>query len=168
MNNNFIGIGQLAVASAPASLIASGIGSCVVVCLYDKTKQIGGIAHIMLAKETFGNAISFIDFNQSSENQEPPAPAKFADTGIDNLIKELQNNGVDPKNLEAKIVGGSEMFQTITKSDQSIGTANINAVKTKLASLGIPIVSEDIGGNHGRSLIFFINSGQIEIKKRMQ
>ena len=43
-----VGMADYKIAKSPDSLITLGLGSCVGVVIYDKTKQIAGMAHIML------------------------------------------------------------------------------------------------------------------------
>ena len=43
-----VGMADYKIAKSPDSLITLGLGSCVGVVIYDKTKQVVGMAHIML------------------------------------------------------------------------------------------------------------------------
>jgi chemotaxis protein CheD len=43
-----IGMGEYQVAGAPVVLKSSGVGSCLVLCIYDRDKKIGGMVHAML------------------------------------------------------------------------------------------------------------------------
>ena len=45
-----------------------------------------------------------------------------------------------------------------------IGQRNVEAVKEILQGLGIPIISEDTGGNFGRTIEFYSNDGRLMIK----
>jgi chemotaxis protein CheD len=66
--------------------------------------------------------------------------AKFADTGIDELLRRLVLAGAVKKNLIAKIAGGAQMFAF--KSDNEmlrVGDRNVEATKNKLKELQIPL-----------------------------
>ncbi|MCX6819248.1 MAG: chemotaxis protein CheD [Candidatus Aenigmarchaeota archaeon] len=146
-NKLTIGIGEFVVSSS-CVLEAIGLGSCVAVCLYDKGKKLGGIAHIMLGKS------EGFDVN----------PMRFADKAIDAMLKELLKKGCKQNNLTAKIFGGASMFSNI-KTSMEIGNNNVNAVKAILKKYGIKIIAEDTGGTHGRSVWFDLDNGKVVVSK---
>lgn len=146
-----VGMADLNVAKAPVSLTTLGLGSCVGIVLYDKVNQIGGLAHIMLP--------SSLEIKNNSNK------AKFADTGIDELISQMIKIGARRNNLVAKIAGGSQMFSFNSDSNiLKIGERNVIAVKEKLKSINIRISSEDTGGNFGRTIILDSTDGSLYIR----
>ncbi|MBN1162447.1 chemotaxis protein CheD [Patescibacteria group bacterium] len=158
MRNKVVRTGQIEVAKDDEILEALGIGSCVIVCLYDRSKKLGGMAHIMLPEK------SLLPENR---RHQVSAPAEFVDDGINNLIKLLQKHGGELDSFEVKLFGGAEMFGNIRPAPESLGTINLNAVKKIIEDLGLEVVSEDVGGNTGRSLKFFLSSGDVEVRKRL-
>jgi chemotaxis protein CheD len=65
--------------------------------------------------------------------------------------------------MTAKIAGGAVMFNTA--SDRfNIGERNIVSVKETLKKLRIPIIGSDTGLNFGRTVFFYAESGEVEIK----
>lgn len=146
-----VGIADLNVAFSPYKLITVGLGSCVGIAIYDKAIGIGGLAHIMLPDSSQFNKIT---------NE-----IKFADLAIPILVENMIKKGATLKNMRAKIAGGASMFNFPDKSIvMDIGNRNGIAVKSALKSLCIPILSEDIGGNKGRTLIFDTTSGSLSIR----
>ncbi len=146
-----VGIADLNVAFAPDKLITVGLGSCVGIAIYDKAVGLGGLAHIMLPDSSQFNKIT---------NE-----IKFADLAIPILVEDMIKKGAKLKNMRAKIAGGASMFNFSDKSIvMDIGNRNGIAVKNALKILSIPIVSEDIGGNKGRTLIFDASSGVLSIR----
>lgn len=147
-----VGMAEYKVAKSPSVLVSLGLGSCVGVALYESTKKIGGLAHIMLPDSSLS---SKKDFN----------PGKFADTAIDMMIKDMVKIGVDPRKLIGKIAGGAQMFQIKSDSNiMQIGRRNVEAVRSKLALLNIKIISEDVEGNFGRTIEFDCETGELTIK----
>ena len=137
-----VGMADMNVCSAPDSIITLGLGSCVGVVLYDETKHVAGLIHIMLPDSSLGRS-------------ETINIAKFADTGIEGLIDRLKAEGVQKFTLKAKIAGGAQMFQfTSDKDSMRIGPRNVEAVKLQLKKHGIRITAEDTGGNSGRTIEF--------------
>lgn len=91
--------------------------------------------------------------------------AKFADTGIEDLILALEEKGVKRQSLLAKIAGGATMFHFTGNSDMgSIGERNVKAVKEVLGAYHIQITSEDVGADYGRTIIFNPASKELLIK----
>lgn len=146
-----VGMADYKIAKAPDSLITLGLGSCIGIVIYDKLKQVAGMAHIMLPS--------------SREIKNNSNPLKFADTCIDLMMEDLLKQNVNKSSLKAKIAGGAQMFSVSLKSDNlNIGKRNAAAVKEKLKSLNIPIVSEDILGNNGRTITFDILTTKLHIR----
>lgn len=135
-----IGIADLNVAFPPDRLITVGLGSCIGIGLYDKINKIGGLAHIMLPESK-----QFTNITNSN---------KFADLAIPTLVDIMIKKGANLKNIKAKIAGGASMFNFSDKSmNMDIGNRNGIAVRETLKKLNIPIISEDVGGNKGRTMI---------------
>lgn len=146
-----VGMADLNTSKAPDLLTTLGLGSCVGICLYDKVKKVAGLAHIMLPS--------------SKEIKNNSNKAKFADSGIDELIHLMSKEGANKNNLIAKIAGGSQMFNFNSQNDMlRIGERNVNATKEKLKELNIRIIAEDTGGNFGRTIVFDSGDGSLNIR----
>lgn len=146
-----VAMADLKVGRAPDTLISYGLGSCVGIAIYDSTTKIGGLAHIMLPDSTQ---------SRTGENT-----AKFADTAIPILIKEVVKLGAVHSRLVAKIAGGSQMFDFSSSSDiMRIGERNAEAVKTILKKEGLRLIAEDVGGNYGRTVELILATGVYKIK----
>lgn len=142
----------MGVAKPPDTIRTSGLGSCVGVVLYDETKKVAGLVHIMLP-------------DSSLSRSETPNIAKFADTGIKGLEEMLLKEGAQKCRLKAKIAGGAQMFQfSSSKEIMRIGQRNVEAVKRVLKELGIPIIAEDTGGSSGRTIEFNPATGKLMIR----
>lgn len=147
-----VGIADLDIVTAPGRIRTLGLGSCVGIVIYDLTKQVAGLAHIMLPDSTLSN--------EKELNK-----AKYADTAIDLLIKKLIENNARSNVLKAKIAGGAQMFKFNSTSEiMRIGPRNIEAVKAKLNSLRIPIIAEDLGGTNGRTIEFDPTTGELHVR----
>ena len=143
-------MGRGAVTRAPHIILSSGLGSCVVVTLYDTERKLGGLAHVMLP-------------DSSSLNGYHP-PYQCADTAIAAMMKELRTMRASPQNMVAKLVGGARMFLSNDDSNPGIGEQNIISVKRILKRKQIPLVGENTGGNYGRSVEFYLDSGKVMVR----
>lgn len=146
-----VGMADLDVAKAPDGLTTLGLGSCVGIAIRDPLNKIGGLAHIMLPDST-----------QIRNNSNI---YKFADTGIEELVNIIIKNGGIRSRLVAKIAGGAQMFSFQSGATIiPIGERNVEATKEKLKEMNIPILSEDVGKDFGRTVIFFPDTGEFVIR----
>lgn len=151
MSNITVGMADLNVCRAPDVLITVGLGSCIGLTLYDPVNKIGGMVHYMLPD-------SHITANNGNI-------AKFADTGIPELLKRITLAGADRSRLIAKIAGGAKMFGVNQMSNiGSIGERNAAAAKQILNELNIKLVAEDTGLNYGRTVELHCDTGDFHIK----
>lgn len=147
-----VGMADLKTCVAPDGATTLGLGSCVGVAIRDTGGKVGGLAHVMLPDSTA--------IKNSQTNI-----AKFADTGITELVRQMEALGASRKRMVAKIAGGATMFNYTGKADaMQVGNRNVEAVKKKLAELGIPLIAEDTGLNYGRTVIFYPETGEFHIK----
>lgn len=146
-----VGMADLNVCVSPDRICTLGLGSCVGIALRDPVTKIGGLAHIMLPDST-----------TIRNNSNIP---KFADTGIEELVKQVTRRGANRSRLVAKIAGGAQMFGFNSNSEMvRVGERNVQATKKKLAELRIPILAEDTGKNFGRTVIFYPETGDFVIR----
>lgn len=146
-----VGMADLKTCKAPDVLTTLGLGSCVGIVLYDPINKIGGLAHIMLPDSTQ---------IRNNENK-----AKFADTGILELINQMRQIGAVKDRLTAKIAGGAQMFSFNSSNElMRIGERNVLASKETLKKLKISIIGEDTGKNFGRTIEFYTVTGKLHIK----
>ena len=145
-----VGMADLKVAKSPDILTTLGLGSCVGITLYDKIKKIGGLAHVMLP---------------TYKGYEGQNIAKFADSAIIELVKQLAGIGAPRNQLVAKIAGGAHMFGRTQNNDMlKIGERNAAASLAVLKQLGIPVQANDTGGSHGRTIELYIDTGALKIR----
>ncbi|KNF08839.1 putative chemoreceptor glutamine deamidase CheD [Gottschalkia purinilytica] len=146
-----VGMADYKTTKSPGILVTLGLGSCVGIALYDRNTKIAGLAHIMLP--------SSLEIKNNSNK------AKFADTAINELIKEMISLGATKRNIVAKLAGGSQMFSFSSKNDiLRIGERNVQASKNGILEHKIPIISEDTGGNFGRTIELNSQDGSLLIK----
>lgn len=146
-----VGIAEYEVTTDGAVLTTSGLGSCIGVALYDRESGAAGLVHVMLPQYDEGEG----------------ARAKFADTGVEVLLEEMERIGARRDTIEAKIAGGSDMLD-FSENGSSIGTRNADSVRETLSKYDIPVIGEDVGGDHGRSLRLEATTGDLVVKSASQ
>ncbi|MCL1791264.1 MAG: chemotaxis protein CheD [Peptococcaceae bacterium] len=150
MNKVLVGMGDFKISKVPDTLMTIGLGSCLGVCIFDQSAKVAGMAHIMLPTSRY------MPHNN---------PMKYADTCLSMMLNEIDKVGGNRLRLKAKIAGGAQMFATHDDiSAMHIGEKNMVAVSAELKKYGIPIVSQDVGGNVGRTITFHIATSELHIK----
>ena len=146
-------LASYSLARSPDVLASYGVGSCVVVALFDPAMRLAAMAHVMLP-------------GRSEEKRDVP-PAMYSDQAIEAMLEDLMRCGGVRERLVAKIAGGAQMFvfsSGLKEHSRSPGRRNVETVIKKLTHEGIPLVAKDVGKNHGRSIEFYAESGQMLIK----
>lgn len=136
----------------PNGITTLGLGSCVGIVLYDVRTKLSGMVHIMLPDSTK---------IKNNVNR-----AKFADTGIVDMLNTMMRRGSLKDNIVAKIAGGAQMFSYGSNNTEvmRVGERNVEAVKHILAQVRIKIIAEDTGLNYGRTIVFDPSNGNLIIR----
>lgn len=146
-----VGISEYRVAAAPGVLTSHGFGSCVGIVLYDPLTRLGGLAHTLLPEQRPGMVTD--------------RPGKFVPLAARGMLDELVALGAARERIEARICGGAHMFQPPPEDlSRTIGARNVAAARTVLQELGVKLVSEDVGGNFGRTLEFDLATGKVLLR----
>lgn len=145
-----VGIADLRVSKNPDIISTLGLGSCVGVTLFDPQLKLGGLVHILLP---VGNG-------DAAANK-----AKYADSGIPELIRQLLVMGASRQRLQAKIAGGANMFAGSQKQNVfQIGLRNAETCRAVLQQEQVRLVAEDTGGTYGRTISLNTENGKLHIK----
>jgi chemotaxis protein CheD len=147
-NTVLIVTGELAVGEHPQLLVTPALGSCVGVTLWDAFGRRGGMAHVMLPSP--------------SDSRVQGSTDRFASVAVPRLA-ELVAKGPNTRRLVAKIAGGATMFGG-EDGAASIGSRNVAEVKKQLALLRIPLVAEDTGGSHARTIELHLDTGLVVVR----
>ncbi len=146
-----VGISELRLAQRPGKLVTYGLGSCVAVVLYARDNGVGSMAHIMLP-------LAFDDDGIQT-------PGKFADTAVANMVQMMDQRGIVPPQLVAKMAGGADMFAGQFKgTGRRIGARNILSARKVLDNFGVRLVAQDVGGTVGRTAEFSTDTGLLTVR----
>ncbi len=139
--------GELYVSKEPAE-IATLLGSCVSICLYNKMYRFGGMNHFMLSRTL---------------NGEPPS-GKHGDYSSSILIDMMLSYDSNIRNITASVIGGGNVNGHLSMGT-SIGANNIVTAFKILEHYKIPVINKNIGGDFGRKLYFKNWTNEIEVRK---
>ncbi len=132
-------------------IICTILGSCVAVCLIDKSTNLAGMNHFLLPESVNKNRI----YNSNSGH--------YGINAMELLINEMLFRGASRSNLQAKIFGGGQVIEALTSN--MIPQSNIEFSLLFLKTEKIQVVSKDIGGNYGRKIFFYTKTGRVLVKK---
>jgi len=112
---------------------------------------VAGMAHCMLPDST-----------QITNNSNV---AKFVDTATIRLINDMAKAGANKKSIVAKLAGGAQMFNfSATDGAMRVGDRNVDASLKILRELGVPIKSQDVRENYGRTIELYTDDGRLLVK----
>jgi len=157
-NPRVVHIGDVAVSNDPNDvLVAYGLGSCVVVCLYDSVAKVGGMVHALLPTAPNGRYAG--------------NPAKYVDQAVPLLVDDVMKMGARRIWTVAKMCGGAQLILGNNRLDGSgfnghlsIGQRNVQAAKAALHSAGLRLVAWSTGGQAGRTVRFYLANGKVTVK----
>jgi len=138
--------GELCVAEEPV-LMATLLGSCVAVCVYNRSTGMAGMNHYLR------------DCRQESKD----SYGKYGDTSTTYLIKRIMEKDKTPGHCEAKIFGGCG-FKGNVGFGANIGADNIVIARSVLKGFNIPIIEEDVGGEQGRRIYFNTKDFTVQVR----
>ena len=144
-----IGIADMKIAQHDGTLITYALGSCIGICLYDPAIKLGGLLHIMLP----------LNMETGRKN-----PLKYADTGLAEMLRQMEARGANRSRLIAKIAGGAKMFEVTGGALGNIGLRNIESVRMQMKKHGLRIANEDVGGTVARTMSMDVENGTIVIR----
>lgn len=139
----FILPGEIAITRQPA-IIATLLGSCVAVCLYNKKLRFGGMNHFMLPT---GTSLTM--------------SGKYGDVSTNKLIDSMKKVDSFTSNLVAKVYGGGAVVGHLS-GGMEIGRRNIQIALEILEKHNIQIAERDTGGDYGRKIFFDNQTGEVD------
>ncbi len=140
-----VGLGEIKVTQNPSEVLTClGLGSCIGISVHDPVAKVAGMAHIVLPQSDARNSGS----------------PKYADIGVPMLLDELEKQGAMHKRLVVKLFGGAQMSAAKGLGNAfQIGDKNNAAVTVALTQKGLRVASSDTGGNYGRTMRLFPDTG---------
>lgn len=129
----------------PERPLATLLGSCVAVCLFDPQARVGGLNHFMLPSMR----------RSANDDVDSLLSGAYA---MEALLNALLQRGAKKARLQAKAFGGGTIINTAGPA-MSIGLRNAEFTKEWLAREGIPLLASDFLGPWSRKVLFLPASG---------
>jgi chemotaxis protein CheD len=143
--------GEFYIASSDEA-ITTVLGSCVAVCIRDKSLQLGGMNNFMLPDDT----------KESSAWMHGIAglAMRHGAFAIETLINGLMKMGARRERLEVKLFGGGQVL----KAAIDAGERNTSCAKRWLKTEGFILAAEDIGARVSRRIVYLPETGKVRIR----
>lgn len=151
-NQLLVGMAEIKVAKGPATFTCLGLGSCIGLVIIDEQADVCGMVHVMLP--------------ESFKDKPVDKPGKFADTGIPELIAQMEKLGASKSRMIMAYAGGAQVFKygSDSSSRLDVGARNGEAVTKILKSMGARILASDIGGSNGRTVTVNAEDGEVRVR----
>ncbi len=144
-------IADMKIKKNDGNIITYALGSCVGIALHDPVLKLTSLIHILLPDSPKDN--------RGGNN------FKFADTAIPATLSMMAKMGGVKSRYICKIAGGASMFNVSTSTLLgSIGDRNVAKTKEVLAKEGIRIAAHQTGGEHARTMIVDVATGEVTIR----
>jgi len=121
--------------------LATLLGSCVAVCLWDERRRMGGMTHSLVPSGGAGDASA-------------------TDASIRELVARMERAGCRAATMQAKLFGGFAPLKGLG-IEHGIGAANIERAVATLEELGIRIVAREILGDGGIAIYQDTQTGDV-------
>ena len=119
--------------------IATLLGSCVAVCLWDPAQKVGGMNHFMLPRAARHHTTPDID------------TLLCGDFAMEALLNGMIAHGARRPRLQAKAFGGGAVVPGLTHAH--IGQQNVEFAREWLARENIPLLAADFLGRWSRKVV---------------
>ena len=127
--------------------ISTLLGSCVSIPLWHPHLRIGGLCHYMM------------------ESRPRPGDAeldgRYATEAFALFLGHFTQTGTQPRDYQAKLFGGGNMFKAGDGTSPEIGARNIDCGQQFLKQHNIPLISAHVGGSGRRKLHFDLWTGDV-------
>ncbi|MFN3077205.1 MAG: chemotaxis protein CheD [Alphaproteobacteria bacterium] len=138
--------GEIACRQEP-QVITTILGSCVAVCLWDRSRCFGGMNHFVLP---------------CWEHRDEPS-LRYGNIAVEALVHRMLDLGARPEDLRAKVFGGANVLPTSGES-RTVGSRNIEMALQELHRLGIPVVNRHVSGNNGILIKQYTETGEVWLR----
>jgi chemotaxis protein CheD len=134
-------------------MVATVLGSCVSVTMFDPVSSLSSICHAMLAEPMRGEKLGPDD----------PLKFRYVSHAVPAMVSAYRGAGVPLSRIEVKLFGGGNVIKQ-TGFNSQIGSRNVEAARGLLLGIRFRIAAENTGGERGRKLFFNTMTGEVLLK----
>ena len=148
-NQNVVKIfsGDWYVSTGGNEMISTILGSCVSACIRDPIAGVGGMNHFLLPGD-------------ESVERGASDSARYGVFAMESLINGILKAGGHKERFEVKVFGGGNVINNSAR----IGSKNAKFIRDFLRREGYRITSDDLEGDHPRSLRYYPSTGKVMMR----
>lgn len=144
------------------------LGSCLAIIFYNPRRQLGAIAHAQLAEKCLyeGNCSQKCSdycpgpcYHETLNSN----PYKYVSCSIRSMRELFVQQGILAYEIDVQLFGGASILP-LTHPVKSVGQQNIEVAHKMLERYHLRVTEEDVGGNSGRTLYFYSDTGKAFLK----
>lgn len=134
-------------------VVATVLGSCVAVTMFDRRTGLASICHAMLSHPPPEKPVP----------KDDPQRFRYVSHALPAMFDTFRRANVDLGHLEVKVFGGANIIAHAhhPPAMSLIGDANIKAVRALLRHARLAIAAENTGGYRGRKILFNTVTGEV-------
>ena len=142
------------------------LGSCISIIFHSQKHNVGIICHAQLPeKRNYHSVCSDTCPKPCFRSYNTDNDLRYVSCAFRYMFETLRSKGISPDDITTHVYGGASIFQLkISTKSQSIGEQNADVALKMLRNEGIRINHKDIGGNKGRRLIFYGETGKVFVE----
>ncbi|HOJ13129.1 MAG TPA: chemotaxis protein CheD [Deltaproteobacteria bacterium] len=146
--------GEMYFGTDPARVVTV-LGSCISIVMYHRPTSTSSMSHALMPERSC-----------SRKRAVAGDAFVFVDSSIAWMLEQFSRMGIDKKDLEVKIFGGSDMFQDARKGNEAlaVGKKNVMTALRVLQQHGISPTAWNVGGTKGRKVVFYTDTGDVFTK----
>jgi chemotaxis protein CheD len=145
-----VGLSEWRVAADGETLVSHGVGSSVVVALYDPQTGVAGLARATLPRRAEARSSS-------------AAASTYADAAVRELLESMIEAGASYSAVRGWLVGGSEMFD-LERLSTDTANRTVEAAAETLARLNVELVDRAVADGRGRTVELDAATGEVTLR----
>jgi len=144
-------------------IIKTVLGSCVAITMFCKRTETAAVCHAMLPSCEEDNACR----NGICRDGICQQRYKYVKCVIPEMIRRFNRLNIDALELEVKLFGGADMFNSVLSSRTvyHVGTRNIIMARQIISKYELLVKNLDVGGAQGRKIFFNTQTGEVWLKR---
>lgn len=148
--------GEFHCTSEPA-MISTVLGSCIAITMYSRKHGTGAMCHVLLPRCRNKGVCGL----NCTEN------FKYLECTFPYMLEKFDRLKMKRAEIDVKIFGGADMFERKRKTTDlmSVGRQNVELALSLMKKEGLKPKAKDVGGEQGRKIFFFTNTGEVFLKR---
>lgn len=150
--------GEIFIGTQPAE-VHTLLGSCVAVTLYSPRLRLGAICHGRLPARVCDFPLCGTKVCQEMGH--------YVDCAMRFMLYHFDQKGSTRRELEVKLFGGARMFDLVPAGahEDPLGKRNVDAAMAVIRRERLHLLTSDVGGIQGRTLVFHSATGDVLLKR---